>query len=142
MGLEADKEFYVFEFWSKRLKGSFRESFRPGRIDPQYNCQLFCIRERRPHPQVIASNRHITCGGYDLEDVVWKDTTLSGKSAVVAGDTYVLYVTEPQGFALKDISCQGAEIQGIEKKAGLIHISILSKKNRTVSWELSFDNFS
>ncbi len=139
LGLEADKELYVFEFWSKSLMGSFKESFRPGGIDPQYNCQLFCIRERQPHPQVIATNRHITCGGYDLEDVVWKDTTLSGKSAVVAGDTYILYVSEPQGFALKDTSCEGAEIQEIEKGDGLIQISILPLENRTVSWRVDFE---
>jgi hypothetical protein len=139
LGLEADKEFYVFEFWSKRLMGSFTNSFFPGKIDPKYNCQLFCIRERQTHPQVIATNRHITCGGYDLEEVAWKDTTLSGKSAMVADDTYILYVTEPQGFAFKNVRCEGAEIQKIEKKDGLRQISILSKENIKVSWKVDFE---
>jgi hypothetical protein len=142
LGLETDKEFYVFEFWSKRLMGSFRDSFFPGKIDSRYNCQLFCIRERQIHPQIIATNRHITCGGYDLEEVAWKDATVSGKSAVVRGDTYILYISAPQGFTLKDTSCEGAEIQKIEKRNGLIQISILSRENRTVSWKAKFEKTS
>jgi hypothetical protein len=52
----------------------------PGRIDPKYNCQLFCIRKRQAHPQIIATSRHITCGGYDLEEVTWDGTVLTEKA--------------------------------------------------------------
>lgn len=139
LGLDADKEFYVFEFWSKSLIGNFSGNFSPGKIDPKFNCQLFCIRERQTHPQVIATSRHITCGGYDLEDTNWNGTSLSGKSTVVTGETYVLYVTEPQGFSLKDASCEGAEIRKVEKRDALRQISILSKENGTIPWKVEFE---
>jgi len=136
---DADKEYYIFEFWTKRLIGSFSESFPPGKIDAKYNCQLFCIREKLDHPQVIATNRHITCGGYDLEDVRWKNNILSGKSRLVGNDNYILYLTEPSGFAFKNASCEGAMIKKIQKQEGLVQISILSETNATISWKVGFE---
>jgi hypothetical protein len=140
LGLDADKEYNVFEFWSKRLIGSFTGSFPPGEIDPEFNCQLFCIRERSDHPQIVATNRHITCGGYDLEHVRWGDNSLTGKSRVVANDPYILYLTEPSGFTLEDVSIDGAKILEVEKMGGLRQVSFLPTENTTVNWKLEFKN--
>jgi hypothetical protein len=139
LGLEADKEYYVFEFWSKSLAGSFTGGFSPGEIDPKHNCQLFCIRERLDHPQVLATNRHITCGGYDLEEVHWGDNTLTGKSRVVADDPYILYITEPAGFTLKDTSIDGAKLLKVEKTGGLVQISFLPAECKILNWKLEYD---
>ena len=139
LGLEADKEYYVFEFWSKRLAGSFSGGFSPGEIDPKYNCQLFCIRERLDRPQVLATSRHITCGGYDLEDVRWGDGVLSGKSRVVANDPSSLYITEPPGFTLKEASIDGAKILKVEKSGGLIQIAFLPEESTIASWRLEYE---
>jgi len=139
LGLDADKEYYVFEFWSKRLAGSFSGSFSPGEIDPKYNCQLFCIRERLDRPQVVASSRHITCGGYDLEDVRWEDNLLAGKSRVVADDSTTLYITEPSGFNLKEISIEGAKIREVEKMGGLRQISFLPIESTLISWKVEYE---
>jgi hypothetical protein len=91
------------------------------------------------HPQVIATNRHITCGGYDLDDVRWMNNTLSGKSKLVGNDSYILYLTEPSGFTFKTASCEGAEIANIQNIGGLIQISILSLTNATISWKVEFE---
>lgn len=139
LGLDADKEFYVFEFWSKRLAGSFSGSFSPGKIDPKYNCQLFCIRERLTRPQVVATSRHITCGGYDLEDVRWGDGVLSGKSRVVANDPYILYIVEPSGFALEEASIDGAKILKVEKSGELVQIAFLPVESTSVNWKLEYE---
>jgi hypothetical protein len=139
LGLRPDKEYYVFEFWSKRLIGSFSGSFSPGKIDAKYNCQLFCIRERLDRPQVIATNRHITCGGYDLEALGWRNNILSGKSRLVGNDSYILYLTEPSGFAFKNASCEGADVEEIQKKGSLVLISILSKTNASIAWKAEFE---
>ncbi len=139
IGLESYEEYYVFEFWSKRLMGSFQGSFFPGKIDPRFNCQLFCIRKRQSRPQVIATNRHITCGGYDLEDVGWDGNALTGRSRLVGRDTYILYVTEPAGFSIQSASCsKGAKVLKTERQDGLILVFIQSEKNSTISWKLQF----
>jgi len=139
LGLDPNQEYYVYEFWSKRLLGSFQRSFLPGKIDPRFNCQLFCIRRRLDRPQVIATNRHITCGGYDLETVYWDGSTLSGSSHLVGGDIYILYATEPPGYSLRSFWCgPEAEVLKTEKQGRLILVSIRSEKNSSVSWKLQF----
>lgn len=139
LGLDADKEYYVFEFWSKRLIGSFSGSFSPGKIDPKYNCQLFCIRERLDRPQILATSRHITCGGYDLEDVRWGQSVLAGKSRVVANDLYIFYMVEPSGFGLKKASIEGEKILKVEKTGGLVQIAFLPAESAAVNWRLEYE---
>jgi len=68
LGLDPDKEYYVFDFWEKKLMGSFSGSLPAGRVDPAFNCQVLIFRERLARPQVLATNRHITGGGVDLLD--------------------------------------------------------------------------
>ncbi|HEU4988245.1 MAG TPA: hypothetical protein VFT41_00520, partial [Gemmatimonadaceae bacterium] len=97
LGLDPAKQYFVFEFWSRRLLGEFHDAFVPGPIDSTFKVQVFCIRERVDHPQVLATNRHVSCGGPDLERVVWAGDSLSGESRLVAGDPYEIYLSEPAG---------------------------------------------
>lgn len=139
LGLAHDAEYFVFEFWSKRLLGSFSRGFDPGDIDPRFNCQLFCIRRRLSRPQILATDRHITCGGYDLEEVTWRDGVLSGRSRMIAGETQVLYVSEPEGFVLASASCGAqAEIISSEKSESLRRIHIRAEVSGSVDWDLRY----
>jgi alpha-galactosidase len=138
LGLSPEKEYFIFEFWSKELLGSFSEAFNPGNINSRYNCQLFCIRERKTHPQIIATNRHVSCG-YELSDVQWKSRTLTGKSEVIGKDTYKLYISEPDGYVYKGFSCTGAEVENIRKKGILRIIELKSEKNASVQWALEYE---
>lgn len=139
IGLDERQEYYVFQFWSKRMLGSFSESFRFGDIDPEFNCQLFCIRQRQSNPQVMATSRHITCGGFDLNDVIWADNRLSGKSKLVGGETYELYLTEPDGYVLKDVGCEGAEVAEKRKDGHLRVIQLKIDTNTEVCWAVRYD---
>jgi len=137
IGLSPEKEYFIFEFWSHKSLGSFTEGFNPGMIDSKYNCQLFCIRERKGHPQVIATNRHISCG-YELSKVKWEDGFLSGQSEVVGGDSYRLYIAEPEGYIFKELSCTGAQKENIEKTGILRIIELKSGENTSVQWSLEY----
>jgi len=139
LGLPGNKEYIVFEFWSKTLIGSFTEGFSPGEIDAQYKCQLFCIRERKLHPQIIATNRHITCGGFDLPDVKWIDNKILGKSKIVANDLYTIYITEPEGYTFKNFSCNGAELVKIEKEGTFRLISVKTDIAKDIDWKIEFN---
>lgn len=139
LGLPAEKEYLVFEFWSKKLIGSFIEEFVMEEINSKNNCQLFCIRERKPHPQVIATNRHISCGGFDLNEVEWKENSLSGESELVGKDTYVLYLIEPVSYYFKEVICNDAEIINNQKNGFMRIIQLRSEKNLTASWMVKYD---
>jgi hypothetical protein len=139
LGLDPEKEYLVFEFWTKVLRGSFTGGFEPGAIDPKFGCQLFCIRERQNNPQLIATSRHITCGSYELATLSWADKSLSGVSTVIATEPYVLYVVEPVGTTFKNAECEGAALAHTAKRGMLREVVLKSDGSKTVTWHLRYE---
>jgi len=139
LGLDAAKEYYVFEFWSKRLLGSFSGSFAPGPLDPLYRCQALAIRERKSAPQVLATSRHLTCGGVDLADVRWSGTTLTGTSRVIAGDPYEVYLTEPEGYRLARFEGPAGADVTVARDGALVKAGWLPAASGTVGWLAEFE---
>ncbi len=138
LGLPQGREYLVFEFWTKSLKGVFAEGFDPGKISSKYNCQLFCIRERGNHPQLIATSRHISCGGYELRDVSWDARSLSGTSDVVAGDPYTIFIYEPAGYEYQGTECDGLAATGTTKHGRVREITLRSDTSATIHWRVRF----
>jgi hypothetical protein len=138
LGLDPEREYFVFEFWSKKLLGGFTGSFAPGPLDPKFRSQAFCIRERKPHPQVIATSRHVTCGGVDLLDARWDGMVLSGRSRGVKGDPYILYITEPTGFAFDKLDIQGAKLEKTERGGSLLRLSLMPGGDAEILWSAKF----
>jgi hypothetical protein len=139
LGLDREREYFVFEFWSRKLLGAFSGAFPPGEVDPKFNCQVFCIRERHAHPQVLATNRHITGGGVDLVDVTWESSRLSGKSRVVGGDAYELFISVPPGFALDRAECEGAAVLECRRDGAVLRIGLKSDQSREIAWTVHFE---
>jgi len=138
LGLPTDREYAIFEFWTKSLTGVFRQGFDPGRLDPKYNCQLFCIREREAHPQLVATSRHISCGGYELQDLRWSGGSLSGTSKIVGNDAYTLYVLEPAGYKYQGFECTGANVVATMRQGLIREVTILSETSVSVSWRIKY----
>jgi hypothetical protein len=142
LGLDAAKEYYVFEFWSKHLLGSFSGSFAPGPLDPQFRCQALAIRERSPHPQVLATSRHVTCGGTDLAELRWREGMLSGTSRVVAGDPYEIYFTEPEGYRMVSFEGPGTAVGEAVRTGVVLKIGWLPSASGPVAWLARFEKKS
>ncbi len=139
LGLDPSKEYYVFEFWTKRLLGSFSGSFAPGPLDPLFRSQALAIRERKSHPQVLATSRHVTCGGVDLADVRWSGLTLTGTSRVVAGDPYEVYLTEPEGYRLTRFEGPAGAAVTVAREGALIRVRWLPAASGTNGWAAEFE---
>jgi|APCry1669188970_1035186.scaffolds.fasta_scaffold00319_13 alpha-galactosidase len=138
LGLDPAKEYLVFEFWTQQLTGNFMREFHMGKIDPGYGCQLFCIREKQDNPQLLATNRHISCGGLELEELKWNTGSLCGKSMMVANDTYTLYIYEPVGSVFTGFKCESADLISITAEGKMRVISIKSSTGKTISWEVTY----
>ncbi len=139
LGLAADREYLAFEFWTRTFLGTFRQTFAPGPIDPRFGVQVFCLRERQPHPQLVATNRHVSCGAMDVSDVAWTGSTLQGASDLVAGDPYDIYVTEPDGFTFAGATIDGrADVVSSQVTGGLRVIRLRSAQGGRVSWTLAY----
>ena len=138
LGLDPAGTYLAFEFWSKTLLGEVRKELRPGPIDPAFGCQVLCLRPRLEHPQLVATSRHLSCGGPDLLSVAWAGDVLSGESAVVGKDPYDLYFNVPSGFSLVTVRCPGARVAAAERKGNLAIVRLLSPADARLSWQAVF----
>lgn len=138
LGLDKTKEYLVFEFWTKQYSGSYFGKFKPGEINPEYNCQLFCIRERLDRPQMIATNRHISCGGFDVVELNWENNTITGRSKLVGNDDYVIYLTEPDEYKFSQLLTTNAEVVNNVKKDFIREITVRSEKDQEIYWIVSY----
>jgi alpha-galactosidase len=138
LGLDPAKEYYVFEFWSKRLLGSYSGAFAPGALDPKFRSQAFILRERTAHPQLLATSRHVTGGGVDLDDIRWSGGALAGRSRGIPGDPYVLYLTEPAGFVLEGSEASGAKVERADREGGLLKITLTPDGSGPIEWQVRY----
>lgn len=138
LGLDPGKKYLVFDFWHKKYVGSFYEGFTPGNIDPAHKCQLFCIRREEMHPQLVATNRHISCGALEINNLSWRNNRLSGESELVANDEYVIYITEPEGFNFSGVTCEGATVLSSLPKNNLREIHLKSPQKTNVQWIINY----
>ncbi|MFW6107184.1 MAG: hypothetical protein ACOC8A_00690 [bacterium] len=139
LGLHADREYLVFEFWTQTFLGKCKGSFTAPAMNQDTGLQVFAIREARPHPWVLSTTRHISQGGVSLWDVSWdsRRSVLAGKSSVVVGDPYAITVHLPRGFRL-----HGAQVG--DEKVALAHqertatVRTVPSATKTVEWTVRF----
>jgi len=138
LGLDPAEEHIVFEFWSKTTLGTFRGGFAPGPVDPRFQVQVFCIREHEDRPQVVATSRHVSCGGPDLEDVAWEGEALVGVSRLVRDDPYDLYLTEPPGFRFVGVTAPGAEVVSTAAEGAGRVVRLRAAADSAVTWTVRY----
>jgi hypothetical protein len=138
LGLDPGKEYLVYEFWKKIFLGSYKGYFEPGAIDTTYGCQVFCFREKKDHPQLLATNRHISCGGFDLKSVQWQNMILSGVSETVSNDPYTLYIFEPENYSFEKFVSDTSEVLSNEKSGQVRKITLLATKGDIVNWKIKY----
>ena len=138
LGLDPGRDYVAFDFWGKHFLGAFRDRFVAGAVDSAYLVQVVCLRERLSHPQLLASNRHVSCGGIDLEQVSWSGAALTGVSRVVSGDAYELYLTEPDGWMADSVDASGAEASLDERSGGWVRVTIRGAPTGPLTWHVHY----
>jgi hypothetical protein len=88
----------------------------------------------------MATNRHITCGGYDLKEHLWDGVSLTGTSRTVNGESYILYIFEPEGFLLESQEIQNGRITEVTKDGPMRTITIKPKEGGEIIWRLNYDH--
>jgi alpha-galactosidase len=138
LGLSAGRDYVAFDFWKKRFLGAFKDTFVFGAIDPDFQVQVVCLREQQSHPQLLATNRHVSCGGADLERVSWNGDSLSGISKVVTGDDYELYLTEPDGWTAESVEAVGAEAVLGERGDHWRRVTVRGTRTAQLTWTVRY----
>jgi len=115
-----------------------RGALDAGPIDPRFGVQVVCLRPRLDRPQLVATSRHVTCGGPDLRELSWKDDALSGTSELVAGDPYEIYLNEPAGFQFVEADAGGARVTGQAADGATRVIRLESERGGMVRWKVQY----
>jgi hypothetical protein len=138
LGLAPGVDYLAFDFWGRKSLGVVRDTLRGGPIDPRFEVQVVCLRRRVDHPQLLATGRHVTCGGPDLEDVVWKDGALRGESELVGGDPYDIYLTEPAGYRFGGIEADGARVVSVRRAGAVRVVRLVGAAGGVVRWTVRY----
>ncbi|MHB8839874.1 MAG: hypothetical protein ACYC7F_13090, partial [Gemmatimonadaceae bacterium] len=110
LGLDTAHTYVAFDFWSDRALGAVKTALTLAPV-AENDVQVVCLREQVDHPQLLSTNRHVTCGGADLKDVHWDGSALTGVVKSVAGETLVIAVTEPPGWEAVAVESPDAQAQ-------------------------------
>jgi len=139
LGLDAEREYVVFEFWTQKYLGKHTGSFPAPAMDKDTGMQVFAIREAREHPWPISTTRHLSQGGVSLSEVQWDAgaKTLAGTSKVVAEDPYVLTVHVPEGFKLQGAAAGEEKVQCAAEKE-IATVRIVPSATGTIGWQIRF----
>ncbi|MDO4574347.1 MAG: alpha-galactosidase [Planctomycetia bacterium] len=138
LGLDASKEYALYEFWTNTYEGTVREGFEK-RI-PAHAVRLYAVHEVQATPQFLSSDRHITQGAVDIQEMRWDDAakTLSGKVTLVANNLTTLRFRIPDGFAFRksvsDVSCTAK----VEADGKILAVTLVSDKACDAAFELGF----
>jgi hypothetical protein len=142
LGLDTEKEYFLYDFWNDKFLGRYYGSdlliqeLRPGET------RMISIHAAEKYPQFISTNRHIMQGLVDMPGLpVWNDNnqSLSGKSNAIGGEEYKVVVAL-NGY--KPVSCfarnSRAKIDWVDKDKDIAVLSILCTENSGVDWSISF----
>ncbi len=137
LGLDAEKEYLIYEFWSDKMLGVFKTEFK---LDPleAYGLESLAIREKLNRPQLLSTNRHLSQGAAEIEKMLWEDQTIKGRSRVIIDDNYVISIYVPDGFQFKTALINGKKAKTVQN-GNVLKISYLPEQTASVSWEISFN---
>jgi len=137
--LDPDKEYIVYEFWTRQLIGTFKGKFVTRPLSP-YDCDIYSIVERQDRPVLISTSRHVRNMAFDIKDLAYDggQRVLHGTSRAVAGDPYQLRIYLPDGFAAKRVELS----EGLQAKMAtnehLLTVDLTSSTGKDVDWKVFF----
>jgi hypothetical protein len=98
LGLDPAKTYVAFDFWKQRLaaevRGELEVTVQPGSVT------LLTLHERSGKPQFVSTDRHVSQGGLEIEDLSWDERTrtLSGTSTGPLHSAHQVFVYVPDAL--------------------------------------------
>lgn len=137
LGLEKDGKYVAFDFWNSKLISI--NSNRIEELVPSHGTKAIIIRPATVHPQLMATSRHLTAA-YSIKYYKWDDDskTMSGKSDVVPGDSYKLYIYLNENTNIKEIKINSSVEASIKQiEPNLIAVAFSPEEN-SINWTIHF----
>lgn len=141
VGLQADKRYYVYDFWNDKLIGAFggndtlEQELRKG------EARQMAVREVENNPQVLSTDRHLLQGFLELSEVFWNGETqeLTGCAELVEGEPMHIAIAingwQPRHCTVSDKEV----ICSLENSSeDVVKLSLESEHGGKVLWKFSF----
>jgi len=137
--LDPDREYAVYEFWSKQFIGTFKGKFVTRPLSP-YDCDIYGIVEVQDRPVLLSTSRHIRQMAFDIKDMAYDggQRVLRGVSRAVAGDPYQLRIYVPEGFAAKRVELSDGLTPAMAANGSLLTVDYTSSTGKDVEWKVYF----
>jgi hypothetical protein len=140
LGLNAEKEYLVFDFWDQKLKEIAKEKITAS--IPAHGTRVYFIKPVLERPQLLATSRHIT-GAVSIKQLAWEPSKsiLSGTSEIVVGTPYSLFIHVPEGMEVSKVDAE-AEILFHKVTDQILEVKFAGypaeKGQNTVNWLVQF----
>lgn len=137
LGLKPNAEYLVYDFWSDKFLGVCKESFSLPELASN-SIESWAIREVQGRPQLLSTNRHLSQGCVDVEQLWWEsEKTLSGRSRAIQEEPYTLTFYLPNGTTLASATFDGKPAQTTQE-GNLLRLSVTPEKAASYAWSLTF----
>ncbi|WLT30957.1 NPCBM/NEW2 domain-containing protein [Geothrix sp. PMB-07] len=141
LGLAADRPVHVFDFWNQEYLGAWDVGMALD-LAPT-SCRVLSLVPSDGQIQLVSTNRHLTQGWVDLQELRRTASGFSGKSKLIENDPYELHFAFPRGqnFEISQASAHSASgalpIQ-ITQHQGWATLRITSKQTQEIRWKVAF----
>jgi len=142
LGLNAEKQYYLYDFWNERFAGMYDGSSSvPLSLDGG-EARVISIHQKQDHPQFISTNRHMMQGYVDLiVKPVWNPgkMELTGTSAVITDEAYSVVIALNGFLPVSANSDQGrCELEPLDQLGQLARITLHPDQTAYLKWSIKF----
>jgi len=137
--LDPQKEYLVYEFFSKKFMGTFKGTFTSRAIKGP-DCDVYSIVEKQNHPVLLSTSRHIRQMAFDIKNMIYepKSKALIGLSRAVGGDPYQLRIYVPEGYGLDRVEVPAGLKVETTMDDRLLMINFTTENEDDVQWKVYF----
>jgi hypothetical protein len=137
--LDPQKEYLVYEFFSKKVIGTFKGAFTSRAIKGP-DCDVYSIVEKQNRPVLLSTSRHIRHMAFDIKNMVYdqKSKALIGLSRAVSGDPYQLSIYVPEGYRLDRVEVPAGLKVETKMDDRLLMINFTTDNEDDVEWKVYF----
>jgi hypothetical protein len=138
LGLSPDKEYLVYEFWRNEFLGALKGGFTRRLKAP--DCEVYSIVEKRNHPVLVSTNRHVRQMAYDIVSLEWdsKANCLRGTSRVVGDDPYQMRIYVPLAWRLREVNVADLDAQAQMTDERILLVKFTPRDCGRLNWDVRF----
>jgi len=137
--LDPKKAYLVYEFWSRKLLGTFQGEFVSQAIHNK-DCDIYSIVEKQERPVLVSTSRHVRQMAFDIKQLLWdsEQNRLSGVSRAVGGDPYQLRVFVPAGYRFDRLELPTGLTGKAHTEGDLLLVDYTTASEDDVAWHIRF----